>query len=247
VDNELEVIREQMHNTSASLADKLETLETQVRGMVGTASETVSEVAGTVKEVVGNVTETVENVAETFNISKQVERHPWPAVGVALGVGLLSGYLLGPSSRRESSTYTPTSYSPPIPEPAPSPVYPVASEPATEYRAPEPQKPGMWDEIVGTAGKTLREVGIGALFGALRLAVQNAIGPPLRDELTNMMEKWNSEMGGRPIWEDISKLTESFQNLQSEQHSGEQQQHSGGGQSRTPDANRGQDRFRAIG
>jgi len=75
-DRELEMIRDQMHQTRASLADKLGTLESQVSKTVetatqavATATETVTNTVEEVKEVVSNVTETVtgavSNVTDT--------------------------------------------------------------------------------------------------------------------------------------------------------------------------------------
>jgi len=74
VDRELEVIRDEMEQTRANLADKLGALETQVRETVSSASETVTSTVEGVKEVVETVSDTVGSVTETFNISKHVEQ-----------------------------------------------------------------------------------------------------------------------------------------------------------------------------
>jgi ElaB/YqjD/DUF883 family membrane-anchored ribosome-binding protein len=88
-DRELEMIRDQMHQTRASLADKLGTLESQVRDTVdsattavATATEAVTTTVEEVKEVVSNVTEsvssTVSNVTDTVqgvvsNVTESVQ------------------------------------------------------------------------------------------------------------------------------------------------------------------------------
>jgi len=119
VDRELEVIRDDMEQTRANLADKLGALENQVRETVSTASETVTSTVEGVKEVVSTVSETVESVTESVNIYKQIEQHPWAAVGISLAAGFVAGQLLGGSSR-------------PYPEPAPREHYP--EPPAPEGR-----------------------------------------------------------------------------------------------------------------
>ena len=40
-----------------------------------------------------SVTDTVESVTETLNLSKQVEEHPWAAVGISLAAGFLVSLL----------------------------------------------------------------------------------------------------------------------------------------------------------
>ena len=87
MDNEAEVIRRQMEGTRAALQDKLETLEQQVKETVDSATEAVT----TVKE---SVRETVDTVKETFDLRRQVERHPWTMLCGAAAVGFLGGRLL---------------------------------------------------------------------------------------------------------------------------------------------------------
>src|ERR1700681_3970542 len=83
MDNETEVIKHQMEETRTSLTDKLETLENQV---VETVQETTTAVADTVENV-------KEAVQETVNLRHQVERHPWPMLGLSVATGYLAGRL----------------------------------------------------------------------------------------------------------------------------------------------------------
>jgi ElaB/YqjD/DUF883 family membrane-anchored ribosome-binding protein len=105
VDHELEVIRGQMEETRASLADKLEALESQVLGTVHSATETVSSAVEGAKEVVASVTEgaknvvetvteTVESVKESLSVSRLVDRHPWVSMGVSVAAGFAAAQLL---------------------------------------------------------------------------------------------------------------------------------------------------------
>jgi len=100
--NEPEVIRQQMEETRSDLQTKLETLEQQVKDTVQEATEAVSDTVATVKETVKEtvetvketVEETVESVKETFNLTRQVQAHPWPAFACATLVGFVGSRLL---------------------------------------------------------------------------------------------------------------------------------------------------------
>jgi hypothetical protein len=99
MDQEPDVIRQKIETTRESLTDKLETLEGQVKGTVEAVSSTIenvkSTVQGTVESVKSSVTDTVDTVKETFNLSRQVDRHPWAMAGCSLAAGVATGYLLG--------------------------------------------------------------------------------------------------------------------------------------------------------
>lgn len=96
---EPDVIREQIEETRTSLTEKLETLEGQVRETVQSAKATVEDTLETVKSSVQN---TVESVKQTFDLSYQVDRHPWAMTGGSFVVGFLLGnYLEGRRQTRE--------------------------------------------------------------------------------------------------------------------------------------------------
>ena len=65
-----------------------------------TASAVSDTVSGTVSALTDTVSGTVANVADTLNIAKQVEAHPWGAVGAAVGIGFLGSLLLGSSEKK---------------------------------------------------------------------------------------------------------------------------------------------------
>jgi hypothetical protein len=98
-----EVIRQQMEETRAALAEKVKTLEHQVVDTVAEANtavvetvETVKEaVQGTVEAVKGTVEDTVESVKNTLDFSQQWDRHPWFMMGGAVALGYLGGCFLG--------------------------------------------------------------------------------------------------------------------------------------------------------
>jgi ElaB/YqjD/DUF883 family membrane-anchored ribosome-binding protein len=72
-----EVIREQIERTRASLGQKLETLETEVRSSVHDASESVKE--------------RIQSFKRVFDVRYQAQEHPWVTIAAAAGVGYLAG------------------------------------------------------------------------------------------------------------------------------------------------------------
>src|SRR5581483_4976543 len=96
-----EVIKHQMLETLASLAEKLETLEQQVVGTVHNATSAVTDTVETVKDAVqqtvqmakDSVTNTVEAVKDTFDLSRQVDDHPWLMFGGSVAAGFVTGHL----------------------------------------------------------------------------------------------------------------------------------------------------------
>jgi ElaB/YqjD/DUF883 family membrane-anchored ribosome-binding protein len=122
----IEETRQDMEETRASMTEKLELLEERVRetledtksavdNIVENVKETVGETVGVVKETVegakstvedivenvkGTMDETVTTVKQAFDLSYQVEQHPWLMVGGAV----LLGKLLGGFLRREPRT-----------------------------------------------------------------------------------------------------------------------------------------------
>src|SRR5437762_1903548 len=110
MDNEPEVIREQMAETRASLADKIESLEGKVVGTVQDATCAVSDTVENVKEAVqetvtsvkDTVSDTVEGVKESLDLRRQVDRHPCLMMGAAVAVGYIGGSLLSRSTSHAS-------------------------------------------------------------------------------------------------------------------------------------------------
>ena len=77
-------VRRDIEHTRAALANKIETLDEQVRGKV-------------------------ENVKNTVDLSYQVEQHPWPMLGVSVAVGfLLERMVSGDSTSRRAERRQPT-------------------------------------------------------------------------------------------------------------------------------------------
>jgi ElaB/YqjD/DUF883 family membrane-anchored ribosome-binding protein len=225
VDHELEVIRGQMEETRASLADKIEALESQVRETVQSASDTVTsavdgakEVVSSVtegaKEVVEKVTETVDTVKESLNVSRYVERYPWASMGVAVATGFVAAQLVptfGSVARRVSGA-----------------VYPV-STPATPSQAPTAYQPqtrqegGGWTEsltgMVKPAIGTLEGLAVGTLMSAIKSFVNRNLPQQWHGELTRVIDDVTTRLGGKVMQGNpLDELLGSFKPKQDNQH-----------------------------
>jgi len=215
------VIRDEMEQTRANLADKLGALESQVRETVSSASETVTSTVEGVKEVVTNVSETVENVTETLNVSKQIEQHPWIALGVAMTAGFVAAQLLGGS--RQPARHAPQ---PPKPEPQPEPrpeAQPSAGEEPSwlsQAAAMLPSLESLMPDIAGKAAASLPDLeklapelktlgdtvvtGLGALavggvMNIIRELAADALPDSWKGEVTKIVDDVTQQLGGKPL------------------------------------------------
>lgn len=107
-----EVIRQQMEDTKSQLTEKLESLEHQVSESVqstGTAvAATAEAVQETVEAVTGAVHDAVHSVSNAFDFPRQVERHPWIAVGGSFALGYLASELLNAPTTASASESAPS-------------------------------------------------------------------------------------------------------------------------------------------
>jgi ElaB/YqjD/DUF883 family membrane-anchored ribosome-binding protein len=222
VDNELEVIRHQMEEKRASLADKLDALEHQVIDKVQDTTrevtnivhevkdgvtEVVHEVKSTVDSVSEGVHETVESVKETFDIREHVRQHPWLALGGAFATGFAGAWLLGPSSRTTRTWSWQPRPGEGLETPAPTSLSDLAApqrEPARE------QGESTTDHILSALGETgtqaltkVKELAVGTLMGLFGEVVANALPPALKTEVSTLLNDLTTKLGGKII--DFSK------------------------------------------
>jgi ElaB/YqjD/DUF883 family membrane-anchored ribosome-binding protein len=225
VDSELEVIHHEMEETRASLADKLEALESQVRGNVESvthaveaAKETVESTISTVQETVSNVQESVKDTVHTvqhslreaFDVQGHVQRYPWAMMGGAFAVGFLGGALLGPSRPRRSASYgssgagswdTPPASSPPASSSdgwrsAASSVGSAASSAASAVGS--TIGPAV-SESVQEGMKLLRGLAVGGVMGLVRDMVLRSVPPNYTSEATRWVDELTTRLGGKPL------------------------------------------------
>jgi ElaB/YqjD/DUF883 family membrane-anchored ribosome-binding protein len=219
VDDELEVIRDQMEETRASLADKIEALENQVLGTVHTATDTVTsavegakEVVSSVtegaKEVVDKVSETVETVKEKLSVSRYVEQYPWASLGVAVAAGFAAGQLL-PSARSlttsRAGTYSAAS--------AASAYQPQPAQTAQSGAWSGALK-GVWE----TAATTVEGLAVGTLMSAIKELVARNLPHEWQGELTRMVDDMTTRLGGKVMQGNpLQELLSAFSSGQDDQ------------------------------
>jgi len=197
------VIRDEMEQTRANLADKLGALETQVRQTVSGATEAVSSTVEGVKEVVSSVSETVETVTETFNVSKQVERHPWMAMGAAVATGFVVAQVI---SRATSSS-------------APAPAYEPAATPPTSFAAAAPSRPAaapshdhdhglmhslgsLMPDVSGVMNTVVSSLGglaVGGLMGVIREMASRELPDAWKGDVTKLIDQITDQLGGKAL------------------------------------------------
>lgn len=201
---EPEMIRQQIDETRSSITTKLEALEEQVVGTVQNARDTVEETIEAAKETVqetvdavkssvetvrSSVEDTVEAVKDTFDVKRQVRRHPWPMVGGSLLAGLAVGAVLGRMERR----YT---YSPASPRALPEPVdgrrYVAAPERPAESAAPE--RPSMFKEEIDK----VKGIAIGYAMALARDWIKEAV-PQLALQIDELAQSATVKLGGQPV------------------------------------------------
>jgi len=203
VDNELEVIRDEMEQTRANLAEKLEALESQVRETVSGATEAVSSTVEGVKDVVETVTETVENVTETFNVSKQVEQHPWMALGAAVATGFVAAQVIGRASQSSPPSHAASTNGAAA---HPAVAHPAAGAPQAQPERHEhpvmdslksmlPDMGGVMHTLVGSLGG----LAVGSLMGVIREFATHELPKEWHGDVTKLIDEVTSQLGGKPL------------------------------------------------
>jgi len=203
VDNELEVIRDEMEQTRSNLADKLGALETQVRETVVGAKEAVNSTVEGVKEVVGSVSETVGSVAETFNVKRQVEEHPWIAMGAAVAAGFVAAQVL-----ERMTQPPPPPAAPPSLSDLPLTSTRFAPTPPVEAKTKEGVLDSIMPELGGAANTLLHSVGglaVNTLMGVIRELISRELSTEWKGEVTKMVDKVAEQLGSKPIDEARSE------------------------------------------
>jgi len=226
------VIRDEMEQTRANLADKLGALENQVRETVSGATEAVSSTVEGVKEVVETVSETVETVTDTLNVSRHVEQHPWLALGAAVATGFVAAQIIDRMTRPAPA---------PVPPPAPAtpelPLQPVAqAQPAAPREQPAQKEESgllhslesMLPDVKGVANTLVSSLGglaVGSLMGVIRELAANGLPPEWKGEVTKLVDQVTTKLGGKPL--DSTRSSQLFQALGLGGHGGQEQEGQG--------------------
>ena len=183
IDKTPEQIERDMQDTRDSMTAKVAALENQVVGTVQTAANTISDTVDSMRSLVNSapdaVSDTMKQAAtavsdtfkKAFDITGQVERHPWTAVGISAGLGFLTAMLCFRNNTVAAAA---------------TPVAPVAPQylgtPPSEVKS----EPGLFDnlmEMVGKKVKALAETAIESASAAVTEQVREGI-PKLVENAT---------------------------------------------------------------
>jgi len=218
------VIRQQMEETRAGLAAKLETLEQHVVDTVTGTTAAVSETVDNVKEAVHETVETVkgsvqsgvESVKNAFDLSAQVDRHPWLFMAGSVALGFWGGLITQQPQRRSRTSgrsaadiYSPRSSMASQPASAlgenlagDGARQPFAGTSATE------RHPGLLgslaSEFSGEINK-LKSIAVGTGFGLVRDVLSQSLPESLKERVAEIVDNVTKKVGGEvvegPIWQ----------------------------------------------
>ena len=109
LDRHIDNARRRSAAAQLAIAEKLETVEKQIRETVAGTQSAINDVVTNVKST---ISDTTNSVKRTFDLPYQTRRHPWLAFGSAVLVGYLLGGRNGKTgvSKRHASKYEADSY-----------------------------------------------------------------------------------------------------------------------------------------
>ena len=224
-DEQPEVIKHQMEEQRASLAEKIEALENRIVQTVEGAREAVADTVETVKDTVSSSVETVkdtvsssvESVKETFDLPAQTQRHPWALFGCSVAAGFAGGWVLfrALDGNRRSALPPPATYHPPgTPGSTGWASRPQASYSNGAAAVPAPAPPPAPPQPAAESGPSwiselghkfepelnkLKGLAIGALVGVVRDMVTRSIPEPAQPQVREMLDNVTTKLGGEPI------------------------------------------------
>jgi ElaB/YqjD/DUF883 family membrane-anchored ribosome-binding protein len=192
MENETELIRQQMLETRTALSEKLEALQEQVLSTVEGTTRTVTETVQTVQEAVQDtvstvsesVQDTVETVKDTFDLNRQMRRHPWLMFGGAIAVGYLGTRLLqaglhqGTAPGANGNGYATSN---------------------GHVSPPQPARPGLLDTVAGPVLKQVQDLALGALIGVASDMLLERTPDNLRGKVNEMANNVATALGTAPI------------------------------------------------
>jgi len=221
-------VRETVSSAGESVTETIDEVKEAVSGAVGGVKEAVSDAVGGVKEAVSTVSESVssatESVKEAFNLSRQVEEHPWAMMGAAVAVGCIGGYLLGGLSRRSAAPDTSSNWTPSqTPGATATPASPSASSlswtSSSAREEQKPKEPGLFDslfsavkgsapDVFGPVVTSLEGLAVGSLAGVARDLIKQAAPEDWREGLTDMVGDVAQKLTGKRL-EDLPSYSAS--------------------------------------
>jgi ElaB/YqjD/DUF883 family membrane-anchored ribosome-binding protein len=197
MDQEPDVICHNIEQTRSALTDKLETLETQVRGTVENARASVEE---TIQTLRSTVSETVESIKESLDLRQHVRRHPWLMLGGSIATGFVVGSYLERAANGQRVSSRPRGLTSVREDERERAAGPQAAAPVPPGPQAEPRRGLLgWllhefdDEI-----DQVKQVAIGASMGLLRDYLRRNL-PQFEQQIGEVLDSATHKMGGKPM------------------------------------------------
>jgi len=148
----------------------------------------VQDTVGTVKE---SFQETVDTVKSAFDLSEQMQKHPWIMVSGAVVVGYLGGRLLMghsytalPPASDGSATQAPA---------------PVAARAASAAASTASSAASWIEQLASPLMKQAEGLALGVLAGVMADLVHSSAPEAMRGQLSEMVEQFASSVGTKPL------------------------------------------------
>jgi len=206
-----EKVTETVQTATASVAEAtanvLETVQNATASVTDTVGSVTTAVQGTVDTVRHSVEGTVDSVKEAFDLSHQVELHPWLMMTGAVAVGFLGETLLcnsTPAAAARSSQANRSTSQPPFA--AMSGQRHVEwngpSSMAAESRGTSEKSDGWIQQIAAKFGpeiSNLESLAVGVFLGSIRDLIVEAVPGSIQKPIADIVDGFTEKMGGRRI------------------------------------------------
>jgi len=202
-----ERIQQEMFETRASLADKLETLEQKVAGTVNQVKAVVDDTIGVIKETVQDTKETVNVVTESvqegvksvqknLDVTVHVAAHPWWAMAGSVATGFCLGAMLNRPHH--------AGYHQGISNGSRGSDFQQPSQP-TLAKMPAKSESSMWSAEIDK----LKGLAVGAIFGTARELIASSLPEQIVPQVKEFVDNVTRKAGGEPlpssVWADLMK------------------------------------------
>ena len=208
VSSTTDVVQTSTEAVSTSVENVKETVESSVEAVKETVAAVTDTVHDTVQAIKDTVQETVQTIKESFDISLQMQRHPWLIFGGAVGLGLL-GSLMVPrrskvSSSSAESSSTPahsgngsngSSYTPPTFGPEAKRFSQLGNDGGS-------QSESTWESATGWVGEQigrLKGLALGTVMGAVRDMAKRSLPESVGSRVAEEVDSITKGLGGEPI------------------------------------------------
>jgi len=199
--NAVETTKDAVSDTVNAVSGTVESVKETVENVTEKLQDTVAGVTESVQDAVAGVKEsfdeTVRSVTETFNLKLQCERHPWAVFGGAVAVGAIGGYLLGGSSRKQSTEHTGSSFAQDLSHSAESRGGSGFQTPARTQSAEQ-----SGDSISGWLFSQLgglKGLAVGAAMSVARDLIAQALPDNLKERVASEVDNLTKSLGGEPV------------------------------------------------